>query len=85
MKKLLLLFFFLLIPIKAFAAEEVDVYLFYGEGCPHCEAEEEFLDEIKEEYNLNINTYEVCKTLIYDYFTSKNFITHFLFFTLYQT
>jgi len=39
--------------------EIVDVVYFYGVGCPHCEDLEEFLDEIKDDYNLNIVSYEV--------------------------
>jgi cytochrome c biogenesis protein CcdA/glutaredoxin len=37
----------------------VDVVFFYGTGCPHCARLELFLDDIKEEYNLNIVDYEV--------------------------
>lgn len=59
MKKLLLLFFLFFLPIKVFTLEEVDVILFYGESCPHCEAEMEFLESIEEKYNLNIIKYEV--------------------------
>jgi glutaredoxin len=39
--------------------EVVDVVFFYGVGCPHCAELEEFLDEIKDDYNLNIVDYEV--------------------------
>jgi cytochrome c biogenesis protein CcdA/glutaredoxin len=39
--------------------EIVDVVYFYGIGCPHCEELEEFLDEIKDDYNLNLVGYEV--------------------------
>ena len=39
--------------------ETVNLYLFYGKGCPHCRALEEYLDEIKDDYpNLKIHTYE---------------------------
>lgn len=42
----------LFIPFIAFAEEdkEVNVYLFRGEGCPHCQEAEEFFDSIEEEY-----------------------------------
>ena len=42
------------------AKEKVNLYLFWGDGCPHCEAEQEFLTEIEEEFpNLKITKYEV--------------------------
>lgn len=42
------------------AKENVKLYLFYGDGCPHCAAEKEFLKELEEEYdNLDIIMYEV--------------------------
>lgn len=38
----------------------VQIHLFYGEGCPHCEKEKEFLQSIKEEYpQIEIYEYEV--------------------------
>lgn len=37
---------------------KVNVYLFYGEGCPHCKLEHEVLDEIKNEYGMYYNLYE---------------------------
>lgn len=50
---------FLWIPI-CFAEEDIDLYLFYGDGCPHCAHEKEFLGEIKDDYpNLNVHLYEV--------------------------
>lgn len=39
--------------------EVVDVIYFYGIGCPHCAKLELFLDDIKDDYNLNIIGYEV--------------------------
>lgn len=44
-----------------FAAEnKVTLYLFYGDGCPHCAHEKEFLNDIKDDYNnLEIVQYEV--------------------------
>lgn len=51
--------FLLLIP-NTYAKENVNLYLFWGDGCPHCEAEQEFLTEIEEEFpNLKITKYEV--------------------------
>ena len=39
----------------------VNLYLFYGEGCPHCDKEEQFLQALKEEYQdlVKIETYEI--------------------------
>lgn len=42
------------------AKEAVKLYLFYGDGCPHCAAEKEYLNELQMKYkNLEIVTYEV--------------------------
>lgn len=42
------------------ASNKVDAYLFYGDGCPHCEKEINFFESIKDEYlDLNITSYEV--------------------------
>lgn len=55
-----LLFAALLIPFNVNAEEKsVNVYMFYGDGCPHCEEEHEYLQDIKDKYNLNIYMYEV--------------------------
>lgn len=40
----------------------VDVYVFHGEGCPHCHEELAFLDRVKEEYDfVNVHDFEVWK------------------------
>lgn len=36
----------------------LNIYLFYGEGCPHCAKERSFLEEVKPEYGEKINIYE---------------------------
>ncbi|KKQ62222.1 MAG: hypothetical protein US81_C0001G0013 [Parcubacteria group bacterium GW2011_GWE2_38_18] len=42
------------------AAENVNVYFFYGEGCPHCAKEEILLDKLEEEdVNIKTHRYEV--------------------------
>lgn len=42
------------------AKEQVNLYLFWGNGCPHCEAEQKYLEELQEEFrNLKITKYEV--------------------------
>lgn len=35
----------------------VNIYFFWGDGCPHCEAEFEFFDSIEEEYGKCYNLY----------------------------
>ena len=62
MKKLLLILtMFLIIPFAKVEAKEVDVTLFYGDGCPHCAKEEDYLKVLKSQLgkNVNIQTYEV--------------------------
>ena len=50
---------FLPISVKADNNETVNLYLFYGKGCPHCKALEEYLDEIESDYpNLKVHLYE---------------------------
>ena len=67
MKKLKYLLLFvavlLVIPFGVYAdeaKEEVKVYLFRGEGCPHCEEAEQWFQSIEEEYGsfFNIVDYE---------------------------
>lgn len=56
----LFLFFSFLFAKSALAINEVNLYLFWGEGCPHCAREKVFLNEIKDNYpNLKINAFEV--------------------------
>lgn len=60
MKKIiyLILMTILLIPNIIFAKEkELNLYLFYGEGCPHCKQLKIFLDEYMDE-NPNIKLYQ---------------------------
>lgn len=60
-KKFLFLFILFLMFIPSIKAEEkVNLYLFYGDGCPHCAKEKEFLSDLQKTYkNLEITTYEV--------------------------
>lgn len=54
--------FILLFPCSVFAYENdnITLYFFHGDGCPHCADEEEFLDSIEDKYpNLSIVRYEV--------------------------
>ncbi len=59
MKKILftILCFFCLLPVTQ-AKEKVDVYLFYGEGCPHCKAEKELFSKMKDS-DIEIHELEV--------------------------
>ena len=63
MKKVLyvLLFLILLIPSIIFASEkQVNMYLFYGDGCPHCAELEKYLNKyLKEKDNVKLYKYEV--------------------------
>jgi len=60
-KKILFIFtLFLCFPVVK-ATDDVDVYLFHSETCLHCQAEIEWLNSIKDEYNVTIHLYEVDK------------------------
>lgn len=63
MKKKIYIFLFFLtfIPSVVFASEkDLNIYLFYGDGCPHCAAEEKFLNEyLKKEKNVKLHKYEI--------------------------
>lgn len=68
MKKLkmfliLTLFLILFIPFRINAEEnEIRLYLFHSSSCPHCKAEIEFLESIKDDYpSLKVVEYEVSK------------------------
>jgi len=53
---------FLIIPLVSSENHHFKIYLFWSEGCPHCEAEKEFLDEIKDNYpGMEIVMYEVSR------------------------
>ena len=60
-KYIVFLFVLLLFPIVCNAKEnKVTLYLFHGDGCPHCAEEIKFLNSIEKEYdNLEIVKYEV--------------------------
>ena len=46
--------------VSAKENDEITLYLFHGDGCPHCASEQEFLDTIKDDYpDLKIEKYEV--------------------------
>lgn len=56
---IIILLVFLMAP-NVNAKEQVNLYLFWGDGCPHCEAEQNYLEELEDEFrNLKITKYEV--------------------------
>lgn len=65
MIKKLFLIAFLLISLALFGrveaqANSVDLYFFYGQGCPHCAQAEQDLSVLNQQYpNLNIKRFEV--------------------------
>ena len=65
MKKIVKLFIFLTIlfvlPFSVKASDKLDLYLFHSATCLHCQAEIEWLDTVKDKYNLDIHLYEVTK------------------------
>ena len=63
MKKIIyiLLFSILLIPNIIFAStKEINMYLFYGEECPHCKQLKEFLNEyLEDKPNITLHQFEI--------------------------
>ena len=56
----IILFILLLIPINVLADEKMNVYFFYGDGCPHCaEAERELIPELEKMDDINLIKNEV--------------------------
>ena len=37
----------------------LDVYFFYGQGCPHCAGVEPFLAEMRQKYSLQLHTFDI--------------------------
>lgn len=67
MKKFLfsiIIIFSFLFSLKAFASEPINLYLFWGDGCPHCEKEIIFLNEFKKENpNINLVGFEIYRNV----------------------
>ncbi len=57
------LIFFVFLASPLFAQEnqdQIDIYFFYGDGCPHCAKEKIFLKNLEEkDPDVNVNSYEV--------------------------
>lgn len=60
-KKIIFLIVTLIFLLLPFNAKALTINLFYGEECPHCEHEREYLDSLEKQYgdNITIKTYEV--------------------------
>lgn len=58
---LIVLLAIFIVPLSGNAKEkDITLYLFHGDGCPHCAEEISFLDSISNDYdNLNVVKYEV--------------------------
>lgn len=65
MKKIFLVLIFLLTLFlgvnRVYAQDDVVIHFFYGDGCPHCAHEEEFLKEIDKEDGIEVRYYETWK------------------------
>lgn len=63
MKKLIFLItltFFLFLPSFVSAQQKVQLWFFWGQGCPHCAAEKPFLEELAKKYpQLEIKEFEI--------------------------
>jgi len=63
-KKLFFVFFFavflFLSPNFISAQNNIEIYFFWGQGCPHCAQEKPFLDQLKQKYpQLEIKEFEI--------------------------
>ena len=58
--KYILVLLLMLIPLSVKADSKYNIYLFYGDKCPHCAEEEEFLEKyLNENQDINLVKYEV--------------------------
>lgn len=59
-KIIIALSFFFISANYAFAQDKVELYFFYGDGCPHCAKEEQLLNQLgRENKDIEIHRYEV--------------------------
>lgn len=59
-KLIILLLFVVIFPVSVKADNVVNMYLFYGDGCPHCAEEEKFIEEyLESEKSAKLIKYEV--------------------------
>lgn len=61
------------------SSDKVNIYMFWGDGCPHCEEQFEFLESIQDEYGTYFNLYafevwynEDNKELMNEFATAMN-------------
>lgn len=55
--------FFLVLPIKIKAADEIPLYFFWSKGCPHCAQEKVFLEKLEKKYpQLIIKDFEISSS-----------------------
>lgn len=59
-------------PFASLYEEGLDVYFFYGEGCPHCADVKPFLDEMEQKYPLRLHRFDIyqnrsCLSVFDDY------------------
>lgn len=58
----ILLSFLFILPVNAKETDTIKVYLFYGDGCPHCAAEKVYLKDVKKKFdNVEFEYFEVWK------------------------
>lgn len=56
----IILSFLFVLPVNALENDKINIYLFYGNGCPHCASEKEFLKSVESKYdNIELVYYEV--------------------------
>lgn len=58
MKKIIIFLsmYLMMLALPVSAQDKINLYFFYGDGCPHCAKEEKFLDQLEKE-NKNIKIY----------------------------
>lgn len=62
---IIIISFFIFAP-QVLSGEKIEVYFFWGEGCPHCAKEKVFLEKLEKKYpEIEIKSYEV-------YYNSEN-------------
>jgi glutaredoxin len=60
MRKIFIILAFFLLSFNVVSAEEVNLYLFSSDSCPHCRAEKKFLNSISDKYpELEIYDFEI--------------------------